>query len=304
MKTKLLWLCLPVVLGCGLLLYACSPSQASQAPTKTTLAPTATALPPTATSAPTDTPVPTEAPTATPEEDETAWDYVALGDSIPGGVGMDLGRSYVHLYADYLAEDLGVEVRVHNRSAVGETTVSLLGKLQSDETVRALVSEAEVITIWVGSNDIWRLLYGPGGAGNAKCGPIGDLDMDCLDANVQALEDRIDAILTEIRSLRAADQALVRIVDECNWFVEYWRDADAFEQLKEPAFEVWSQAIGDLAAKHGVAVVHTYVACNGPDGDNPIAADYLQPTDPWHFSEAGHKMVADLHRAVGYEHGP
>jgi lysophospholipase L1-like esterase len=286
-----------IVLLIGLLLCGCGSAPADVAPTQASAAPTATTPPPMSTAeAPTVTPV--------PEEDDAAWDYVALGDSIPGGVGVDLGKSYVHLYAAYIAEDLGVDVTVNNRSAASETTVSLLGKLQSDETMRALVSEAEVITVWVGSNDIWRLLYGPGGAGNAKCGPIGDLDMDCFETEVQALVDRIDAILTEIRSLRAADQALVRIVDECNWFVEYWRDADAFEQLKEPAFEVWSRAISDLGAKHGVAVVHTYVVCNGPDGDDPIAADYLQPTDPWHFNEAGHKMIADLHRAVGYDRGP
>jgi len=267
----------------GLVLCGCGSAPADVAPTEAPPAPTATSV---------------------PEEDDGAWDYVALGDSIPAGVGVPIGKSYVHLYADYLAQDLGVEVMLHNRSAGGETTVSLLGKLQSDETVRALVSEAEVITIWVGSNDIWRLLYGPAGAGNAKCGPIGDLDMDCFETEVQALVDRIDTILAEVRSLRTADQALVRIVNECNWFVVYWRDADAFEQLKEPAFEIWSRAISDLAAKHGVAVVHTYVACNGPDGDDPIAADYLQPTDPWHFSEAGHKMIADLHRAVGYDPGP
>ncbi len=293
-----------IALLIGLVLCGCGSAPADVAPTEAPPPPTATAPPPMSTPpVPTST---TEPPIATPvpEEDDGAWDYVALGDSIPAGMGVDLGKSYVHLYADYIAEDLGVEVTVHNRSAVGETTVSLLGRLRSDEIVRKLVGEAEVITIWVGSNDIWILLYGPMGAGNPRCGPISDLDMDCFETEVQALVGRIDTILAEVRSLRTADQALVRIVNECNFFVEYWRDADAFEQLKEPAFEVWSQAISDLAAKHGVAVVHTYVACNGPEGDDPIAADYVQTWDPWHFNEVGHQMVADLHRAVGYDRGP
>jgi len=304
MKSKPGWLCLLAVLGCGVLLSACGARQANLTPTEAPPVPTATAPPPTATPVPTST---TEPPTATPvpEEDDGAWDYVALGDSIPGGHNVEIGKSYVHLYAGYIAEDLGVEVRLHNRSAVGgETTRSLLGKLQSDETVRALVSEAEVITIWVGSNDIWRLLYGPSGAGNPPCGPISDLDMDCFETEVQALVDRIDAILAEVRSLRTADQALVLIAEECNWFVEYWRDAGAFEQLKGPAFDDWSRAISGLAAKHSAAAVLTYSACNGPDGDEAIPPVYLLPTDSFHFSEAGHKMVADLHRAVGYDRGP
>jgi len=292
-----------IVLQIGLVLCGCGSAPADVEPTEAPPAPTATELPKTSTPVPTST---AEAPTATPvpEEDDGAWDYVALGDSIPGGVGVPIGTSYVHIYAAYIAEDLGVEVKLHNRSAAGETTKSLLGKLQSDETVRALVSEAEVITIWVGSNDIWRLLYGPLGAGNPRCGPISDLDMDCFETEVQALVDRIDAILAEIRSLRTAGQASVLIAEDCNCFVENWRDAGAFEQLKGPAFDQWTQAISGLAAKHGAAAVPTYSACNGPDGDETIPPDYLLPTDSFHFSEAGHKMVADLHRAVGYDQGP
>jgi len=102
-KTKPVWLRLPVVLGCGLLLSACSPGQASETPTETALTPTVTAPLPTATSAPTDTP---PAPTPMPEEDGSAWDYVALGDCISGG-GVGFGKSYPNLYADYIAEDLG-----------------------------------------------------------------------------------------------------------------------------------------------------------------------------------------------------
>ena len=66
----------------------------------------------------------------------------------------------------------------------------------------------------------------------------------------------------------------------------------------------WSRAISGLAAKHGATAVPTYSACNGPNGDEAIPADYLLPTDSFHFSEVGHKMAADLHRAVGYDHGP
>jgi len=173
--------------------------------------------------------------------------------------------------------------------------------------VRALVSEAEVITIWVGSNDIWNLIYGAGvGSEPPECGPVGDTDIGCIRAAVQVVEDNLDAILAEILSLRGADEALIRIADSCNWFVGQWKEADAFEQLKEPAFEHWSGAISDLAAKHGVTVVLTHVACNGPDGDEAIPLDYRHPdpSDWYHLNEAGHVMIADLHRAVGYDRGP
>lgn len=71
---------------------ACAPVQAVS---------TNTAIPTnTAESTVTDTPVPTtttSAPSATPTP-AVSWDYVALGDSNPGGFGVS--RSYVDLYAD------------------------------------------------------------------------------------------------------------------------------------------------------------------------------------------------------------
>lgn len=298
MKRKYGVLRILTALWVGLLLSACGAPEV--APTPTEVPPTATALPPT------DTPVPTEAPTATPEEDETAWDYVALGDCVSGG-GVGFGRSYLNLYAAYIAEDLGVEVKLHNRCVSSEKTASLLTRLQNDETVRQEVGEAEVITVWVGSNDIWDLIYGADvGSEPPACGPLGEMDLDCVREVVQVEEDNLDAILAEILSLRGADEALIRIADSCNWFVEPWRDAGAFEELKEPAFEHWSRAISDLAAKHGVAVVHTHAAFNGPDGDEAIPPEYRHPnpTEWYHVNEAGHVLIADLHRAVGYEHSP
>ena len=79
------------------------------------------------------------------QEANAAWDYVALGDSIPSGFGVN-GRSYVTYYAEYIQADLGVTVKVHNWSVPGQTTRQLLQSLQNNQVLRDAIKEAEVIT--------------------------------------------------------------------------------------------------------------------------------------------------------------
>jgi len=57
----------------------------------------------------------------------------------------------------------------------------------------------------------------------------------------------------------------------------------------------------DAAEKHGVHVVHTYHAINGPNGEQSLPPEYAQ-ADGLHFNEQGHKLLADLHREIGYEY--
>lgn len=127
--------------------------------------------------------------------------------------------------------------------------------------------------------------------------------MDCVREGVQILEANIDALLTEILSLRSTNDALVRITDNCNHFVGEWREAGVYQQFKRTVFEDWSEAIAQIASNHNVPVVHTYLALNGEDGDDEIATKYLW-NDGIHFSAEGHTLIADLHRDLGYETNP
>ena len=231
------------------------------------------------------------------QEANTAWDYVALGDSIPAGYGVN-GRSYVTYYAEYIEADLGVTVSVHNWSIPGQTTQQLLRSVQNNQALQDAIKEAEVITIWTGWNDIAQLI---GRGTESTCGDEKDPDMDCVREGVRVLEAVIEALLVEILSLRSTDEALIRIADNCNPFVGKWKEAGVYEQFKKPVFEDWSEAIVNIASNHNVPVVHTYAALNGEKGDDKIAARYLWQ-DGIHFSTEGHILIADLHRDLGYAH--
>lgn len=63
------------------------------------------------------------------------WDVVIMGDSF-------FGRSVIaDQYADFIAEDLGVEVNLHKKAVNGQEPEKLLANLRSDEELRQLIRE-------------------------------------------------------------------------------------------------------------------------------------------------------------------
>jgi len=235
-------------------------------------------------------------PAATPTEATPTWDYVALGDSTPTGYGVQ--KSYIDIYADYIEADLGVTVRVHNWARNGQSAAQLLAALQGDQALRDDIHEAEVITIWTGANDILPRvgIYPAGGI----CGKWEELDMECVREGVTTLKASIDAIIAEILSLRGPDETLILIADVGNPLASQWKELGLLDELKGPVMEDWINHIGQAAEKNNLYVVHTYRVINGPNGDNEGAPPEISQVDRLHFNEEGHRLLADLHREVGY----
>ena len=235
-------------------------------------------------------------PAATPTEATPTWDYVALGDSTPTGYGVQ--KSYVDIYAEYIEADLGVTVRVHNWARNGQSAAQLVTALQGDQALRDDIHEAEVITIWTGANDILARVgvYPAGGI----CGKWEKLNMDCVREGVTALKANIDAIIAEILSLRSPDETLILIADVGNPLAGDWKQLGILGELKGPAMEDWINHIAQAAEKNNIYVVHSYRVINGPNGDDEGVPPEISQADGVHFSEEGHRLLADLHREVGY----
>ena len=79
--------------------------------------------------------------------------YVSLGDSIASGYGLE---DDTLSFTQQVAQDNGLELT--NLAQDGETSASLLDKLQTDQVSEA-VAQADIITITVGGNDLMNALY-------------------------------------------------------------------------------------------------------------------------------------------------
>jgi len=225
------------------------------------------------------------------------WDYVALGDSYPAGYQVE--KSYVDYYAEFIEQDLGVDVEVHNFSRTGQSATSLLYMLRKNLELRDAIKEAEVITIHTGLNDICTIEedYSRG-----NCG--GDDNLDCIREGIPKLNTDIDSILDEILSLTSTQDSLIRIADTNIEHVNSWKYKGWFEILKGPLFDDWREHLVQAAEERDIVVVYTHYALNGPNGDQPINKNLTLEDDQTHLNEKGHKLIAELHREAGYEFAP
>ena len=83
--------------------------------------------------------------------------YLALGDSITAGYGVESLSSFPTLYGNFLRRH-NSELLVHNLGVNGLTTQGLVQLLQCNSSLRHLITRASLITITIGSNDLLRLI--------------------------------------------------------------------------------------------------------------------------------------------------
>ena len=85
--------------------------------------------------------------------------YVALGDSISTGYGLDTetaGKSFAEQIAEQQEQELSLTMLAQD----GETTASLLAKLaDADGEVAKALETADVVTLTIGGNDFMNALY-------------------------------------------------------------------------------------------------------------------------------------------------
>jgi lysophospholipase L1-like esterase len=206
-------------------------------------------------------------------------------------------QSYAEIYAEYVEQDLGVAVRVHHWARNGQRASELLTALQEDQELRDDIREAEVITIWTGFNDVAPAIgVKPGGG---VCGPWQELDLDCVGERVAGLNASIDAIIAELLDLCDPDETLILFADVGNPLAEQWREMGLLDELKGPVMEEWIGHIADACEETGISVVHTYRVLNGAEGGGGVGPELMQD-DGLHLNSAGHGLLADLHRQVGY----
>jgi hypothetical protein len=250
----------------SLLLVACGTAAPTPIPTQ---------IPATPTSAPAATATPTLAPT----ESVTVWDYLAFGDSRTG-----MGQ-WPRMFADYMEDDLGIEVKLHHMAIGGQDSDMLLADLREDDKLRALVREAEVVTVWTGGIRAKAAYESKG--------------VSC-DRLLEAMDRDLGAIVAEILALREGKDTIIRLLEDYHFNVERQKDLGFFED-KKACFEAVNAITHQVADEYGVLVAPLYLAFNGPDGEDDPEA-YLE--DYVHTNAAGDAIIADLLRELGYDFAP
>lgn len=86
--------------------------------------------------------------------------YLALGDSITTGYGVQSSFSFPKLYVDFLKRH-NPNLRMLNMGVNGLKTSELLALLHYNHDLRDSASQASLITLTIGSNDLLHLIGNP-----------------------------------------------------------------------------------------------------------------------------------------------
>ncbi len=237
-------------------------------------------------------PKPLSAPTVIADRGDKEWNYVVLGDSTQ--------FTFTSKYATILEKDLGVSVKVHDRTLGGQSSGFMLDMLRNNADLRQDLQNADVITFIVPlklfEKPAMTLVYGnPEDCGGAD-------HQDCLRSALQAYKADTDAIFSELVSLRSPSDALIRTMDMYLFRVNDMKKAGVFQIINQ----YWQSAneyVIQTASKYGIPVARVYADFMGPNGDeDPTDKGLL--SDGIHPTEQGGDRIAEIFRDLGYEYAP
>lgn len=200
--------------------------------------------------------------------------YVALGDSIAAGFAAPVG--YPELVAEELEARTGRDVDVDVAAQAGWATGGLTEAVTERARVRDALADADVVTVSVGSNDLFRAAFELGQACDHE---------DCARPAVTRFVERWEVLLDE---LGEATDAAVVVTDLYDPFTgRDDPDADALaSQLRAEANDELTAAAED----RGFAVAEVSTAFH--DGDGAVARDLLA-FDGIHPGRAGQDRIAE-----------
>jgi lysophospholipase L1-like esterase len=236
---------------------------------------------------------------------QSQWRYTALGDSLAAGFNAVAG--YVIRYDVYVSSDTGKAALLYNLGQPGWKSSDLRDALTNDSTFKYLVSHSRVITWDIGGND---LLSARRRYKELACGGVDN--QDCLRSTVAAFKENWDQIVNQLLELRRESpgnikRTVIRTMDIYNPFVAVDSAADSWPadagndfQVLKPYLDEVNSHIAQSSATNAIPFAPVYLAFNGADGtEDPRAKGYIS-IDGLHPNDAGHKVMADLLRSLGY----
>jgi lysophospholipase L1-like esterase len=246
-------------------------------------------------------PTPTATSTTKVPEEIKEWDYVVFGDSAAWG--------FPRYYASYMEKDLGVKVTIYNKTIDTQSVDSLLRVLRKDESLRKLVSEAEVITLF-GNPDLSQgdtpeslekyIEWEEQPSWYKDCKKLYRPPGDCSPETFESYIENIKGVIEEILSLRNGMPTIIRVMDYYMPLYSEWKN-HGIEKECTCCWENFNNAVHQAAAAYNVPVARVYDAFNGPNHDeDPREKGYIMD-DGKHTKEAGQKVIADLMRELGYD---
>jgi hypothetical protein len=223
------------------------------------------------------------------------WDLVWISDSS----GWDVAQ----VYADYIEEDTGKTVIVHDLWVGGLAAGDILASLNGNPPPNILeyqqmlefVPEAEVIVIYgnptasFDEDNTWDF--------NCVGGTlyVNNCDLEAFNVYI----DDLSAIYQKIFELRDGKPTIIRAFDAYNPIIPNRVGTEGYEPCMA-CWKTYNQAIHMAAEQNNVPVAAVFEAWNGLDySKNPVDLGYTKDSE--HPSALGAEVIAQALRELGYD---
>lgn len=221
------------------------------------------------------------------------WDVVALGDSFVAGTGAGgPQQGFTGVYARKLAEQLGIETRLHAFSE-GYKVAEWNQVLAENRSMQDALIDAEIVIIWLGYHNVLDVLWGE------TCDPEWPEPLrTCLIEATATMPADFDDLLGTIEAL-VPEGAIVMIGNQALGppEIERWGGEPYWPELKAVAHDGWAEGIADAAAAHGAILVDSALWLTGPEGNELLRSEFLS-SDNIHFTHIGYDALAELFLAA------
>jgi hypothetical protein len=218
-----------------------------------------------------------------------AWDLVWFSDSSGFGVA--------DLWAERIAAEQGVEVRVADHASTSLSAGSVLEQLDRQD-IQAEVGEAEIILVY-GNPTRSGMVHTSDTCVSADPTPREPPSLQ-TEADREPYRENLREIYERILALRDGQPTIIRAMDLYIPALAPWRQAGIEPECLHN-FEVFSAAVPRVADEYGVPTASMLDAFNGPDHDqDPVERGFISG-DGIHTSDAGRAAMVDVLDALGYE---
>ena len=222
----------------------------------------------------------------------TAVRIVALGDSDTTGIGDSTGRGWVGRYGDLVRQQVKTPVTVDNVAAEGATSAQLRDRVTSDQALRQLIRDADVVLIGIGGAD---LNAGDDALSAGRCA-----GRQCYQGILTTFAANIEAIASEVR--RLAPGAVLRAISLPDGFPGAGSAYPPFATADISRYQVTQErtAVCRAMQSNGGRCVDVVGAFNGADVTADAYARGLMTKNPCCYPSAdGQQLIARLLLATG-----
>ncbi len=203
--------------------------------------------------------------------------YVALGDSLTEGYGVEEGQTFVQVYAGLIERRLKRVVNVVNAGVTGATSADIWERIKGDILLRQKLAHADLISLTAGGNDLL----------NVARKFIYERDPQVLRQALKQFSMNAASILSELKQMHVSSGKpyILRVLNLYNPFPAFPETGYWVAKFNK----VWH----DFADER-VKIVDLHLAFQKRT-DELIGEDMVHP------NAAGYRLMAEAADACGYD---